>query len=34
VDLPANTARKTTTLRRQFGRVPDGVTLVPVDFET
>ncbi len=34
VDLPANTARKTAALRRHFGRVPDGVTLVPVDFET
>jgi methyltransferase (TIGR00027 family) len=34
VDLPASTARKTAALRKRFGRVPDGVTLVPVDFET
>jgi methyltransferase (TIGR00027 family) len=34
LDLPANIARKEAALRRCFGRVPDGVTLVPVDFET
>jgi methyltransferase (TIGR00027 family) len=34
VDLPAGTARKSAALRKQFGRIPDGVTLVPVDFET
>jgi methyltransferase (TIGR00027 family) len=34
LDLPANTARKEAALRRCFGRVPDGVTLVPIDFET
>ncbi|WP_439381117.1 SAM-dependent methyltransferase [Amycolatopsis lexingtonensis] len=34
VDLPANTARKAAALRRRFGRIPEDVTLVPVDFET
>ncbi|MCV7016881.1 SAM-dependent methyltransferase [Mycolicibacterium aichiense] len=34
VDLPANTARKAAAVRRTFGRVPDNVTLLPVDFET
>ncbi|WP_318531914.1 class I SAM-dependent methyltransferase [Amycolatopsis eburnea] len=33
VDLPANSARKEAALRKRFGRVPDGVTLVPVDWE-
>lgn len=34
VDLPANTAHKGAAVRRTFGRVPDNVTLLPVDFET
>ena len=34
VDLPTNIARKAAALRRCFGRVPSGVTLLPVDFET
>ena len=34
VDLPANIARKEVALRRCFGRVPSGVTLLSVDFET
>lgn len=34
VDLPRNTARKAAAVRRTFGRVPDDVTLLPVDFET
>ena len=34
VDLPTNIARKAAALRRCFGRVPPGVTLLPVDFET
>jgi methyltransferase (TIGR00027 family) len=34
VDLPTNIARKAAALRRGFGRVPPGVTLLPVDFET
>ncbi|WP_206791930.1 SAM-dependent methyltransferase [Amycolatopsis sp. MtRt-6] len=34
VDLPANVTRKEAALRKHFGRVPVGVTLVPVDFET
>ena len=34
VDLPTNIARKTAAVRRCFGRVPAGVTLLPVDFET
>ncbi|KAA0084515.1 SAM-dependent methyltransferase [Mycolicibacterium sp. P9-64] len=34
VDLPANIARKEAALRRCFGRVPSGVTLLSVDFET
>ncbi|MDX3192270.1 SAM-dependent methyltransferase [Streptomyces sp. MN03-5084-2B] len=34
VDLPANTTRKEAALRKAFGRVPDGITLVGVDFET
>jgi methyltransferase (TIGR00027 family) len=34
VDLPGNIARKATALRRCFGRVPTGVTLLAVDFET
>ncbi|XVV01252.1 SAM-dependent methyltransferase [Actinosynnema sp. CA-248983] len=32
VDLPANVGRKRSRLRKLFGGVPDGVTLVPVDF--
>ncbi|ADJ47503.1 O-methyltransferase [Amycolatopsis mediterranei S699] len=34
VDLPANIARKEAALRKAFGRLPESVTLVPVDFET
>ncbi|MEV6647978.1 SAM-dependent methyltransferase [Amycolatopsis sp. NPDC051371] len=34
VDLPANIARKDAALRKVFGRLPETVTLVPVDFET
>lgn len=34
VDLPGNIARKATAVRRCFGRVPPGVTLLAVDFET
>jgi methyltransferase (TIGR00027 family) len=34
VDLPTNVTRKAAALRRCFGRVPPGVTLLPVDFET
>ena len=34
MDLPTNIARKAAALRRCFGRVPSGVTLLPVDFET
>ncbi|ATY13443.1 SAM-dependent methyltransferase [Amycolatopsis sp. AA4] len=34
VDLPANIARKRTALTRALGRVPENVTLVPIDFET
>ncbi|MFI5593161.1 SAM-dependent methyltransferase [Amycolatopsis sp. NPDC051758] len=34
VDLPENIARKNTALRKAFGRAPETVTLVPVDFET
>jgi methyltransferase (TIGR00027 family) len=34
VDLPTIVARKAAALRRCFGRVPPGVTLLPVDFET
>jgi methyltransferase (TIGR00027 family) len=33
VDLPNNIARKEVALRRCFGRVPPGVTLLPIDFE-
>jgi len=32
VDLPTNIARKAAALQRCFGRVPPGVTLLPVDF--
>jgi methyltransferase (TIGR00027 family) len=34
VDLPGNTARKAAAVRRCFGRVPPGVRLLAVDFET
>ena len=34
VDLPTNIARKEAALRKCFGQVPSGVTLLPVDFET
>ena len=34
VDLPGNVARKAVALRRCFGRVPPGVRLLAVDFET
>ena len=34
VDLPGNIARKAAALRRCFGRVPPGVRLLAVDFET
>jgi methyltransferase (TIGR00027 family) len=34
VDLPVNIARKEAALRRCFGRVPSGVVLLSVDFET
>ncbi|WP_405954915.1 SAM-dependent methyltransferase [Streptomyces phaeochromogenes] len=34
VDLPDNIKRKRTLLHKLYGKVPDGVTLVPVDFET
>ena len=34
VDLPSNIARKAVALRRCFGRVPPGVTLLAGDFET
>ena len=34
VDLPENIADKEATLNRVFGRVPDSVTLVAIDFET
>lgn len=34
VDLPANTAGKAAALRRTIDRVPAGVTLLAVDFET
>lgn len=34
VDLPANITRKRAALHRAYGRVPDHVTLVPVDFDT
>jgi methyltransferase (TIGR00027 family) len=33
VDLPANIARKERVLRRRFGRIPEHVSLVAVDFE-
>ncbi|RSD13600.1 SAM-dependent methyltransferase [Amycolatopsis eburnea] len=33
VDLPANISRKKAALRKAFGRAPEAVTLVPVDFE-
>jgi methyltransferase (TIGR00027 family) len=33
VDLPNNIARKEAALCRCFGRVPPGVTLLPIDFE-
>ncbi|MHC9291801.1 SAM-dependent methyltransferase [Mycobacterium sp. LTG2003] len=34
LDLPANIAAKTEALRRCFGRIPENVTLLPVDLET
>jgi len=34
VDLPTNIARKEAALRKCFGGVPSGVTLLSVDFET
>ena len=34
VDLPGNIARKAAAVRRCFGRVPPGVRLLAVDFET
>ena len=34
VDLPANIDRKRAALTKALGRVPDNVTLVPIDFET
>jgi methyltransferase (TIGR00027 family) len=34
VDLPGNIARKAAAVRRCFGRVPVGVRLLAVDFET
>jgi methyltransferase (TIGR00027 family) len=34
VDLPGNIARKAAALRRCFGRVPPGVRLLAVDFES
>ena len=34
VDLPTNIARKEAALRKCFGQVPSGVTLLSVDFET
>jgi methyltransferase (TIGR00027 family) len=34
VDLPANIDRKAAAVQRCFGRVPPGVTLLPVDFES
>lgn len=33
VDLPENVELKRATLQRVFGRVPDNVTLVPIDFD-
>ena len=33
VDLPTIITRKAAALRRCFGRVPPGVTLLPIDFE-
>jgi methyltransferase (TIGR00027 family) len=33
VDLPENIERKQAKLRQVFGRVPDHVTLVPIDFD-
>jgi methyltransferase (TIGR00027 family) len=32
--LPENSDRKRAALQRLYGRVPDGVTLVPLDFQT
>ena len=34
MDLSTNIARKAAAPQRCFGRVPPGVTLLPVDFET
>lgn len=34
VDQPANIERKRAGLKRAFGRVPEHVTLVPLDFDT
>ena len=34
VDLPCNIARKAAVVRRRFGRVPRGIKLLAVDFET
>ena len=34
VDQPSNTARRSATLRRTFGRIPSDITLLPIDFET
>ncbi len=34
VDLPENITRKGAVLRKLYGKVPDHVTLVPIDFET
>ncbi|MCK2215984.1 SAM-dependent methyltransferase [Actinomadura sp. ATCC 31491] len=33
LDLPDNVARKRRRLTRAFGRVPEGLTLVPIDFD-
>ncbi|QUH06294.1 SAM-dependent methyltransferase [Saccharopolyspora erythraea] len=34
VDLPKNISRKRALLKRLYGKVPDHVRLVPIDFET
>ncbi|MEV0702781.1 SAM-dependent methyltransferase [Saccharopolyspora sp. NPDC050389] len=34
VDLPENISRKRAVLQRLYGKIPDHVTLVPIDFET
>ncbi|MDA3624047.1 SAM-dependent methyltransferase [Saccharopolyspora sp. WRP15-2] len=34
VDLPENIARKRAALQKLYGKVPDQVTLVPLDFES